>query len=91
MDPDRQLDDFLTRIEPLSDAEKVPRLLGYFGALIESMDREQLVALCVRLEGRHRGMVEEMTILEVINGAIALRDLRPEWPTGVDSCLFTGL
>ena len=72
-------------------AGKVPRLLGYFGALIDNIDREQLLALCVRFEGKRRGMVEERTILEVIDGAIALRDLRREWPTGVDSCLFTGI
>ena len=41
--PNDELDDFLERIKPMSDAEKSESLLGYFRALINRMTTADLV------------------------------------------------
>ena len=75
MDPDDQLDDFMDRMKPMSDSEVSETLLTYFGDIIRNMDRAELLALRARLKGMHPGTKEETTIFEVIDGAVALREI----------------
>ena len=75
MDPDDQLDDFMDRMKPMSDSEMSETLLTYFGDIIRNMDRAELRALRARLKGMHPGTKVETTIFEVIDGAVALREI----------------
>ena len=59
----------------MSDAEKSEALLTYFGEIIRPMTKSDLLALRARLEKLHPGTAEHATVLQVIDGGIALRDI----------------
>ncbi len=72
----KRLDGFLQSLPPCSDEEKREMLLNYFSAIIEPMDRATLLALRAHLRTLHPGTTEEAIITEVIDGQLALREIR---------------
>jgi hypothetical protein len=75
MHDESKLEALLARISPLSDDAKFEMLLLYFNVTIRDMDRPTLVAFRAEQARRHYGVPEQQTILEVIDGLIALRDI----------------
>jgi hypothetical protein len=75
MHDESRLEALLARISPLTDNAKFEMLLLYFNVTIRDMDRPTLVAFRAEQARRHQGAPEQQTILEVIDGLIALRDI----------------
>ena len=75
------LDDFLDAIRPLSEEKQIEILLGYAGALVRGLDAAELNALRGILAGRLPNP-NESSIMEIIEGSIALRQLFPSEPSG---------
>jgi len=72
---DDELDAFLERTQPLSDAEQVEVILGYFCQVLANMTPEQLAAYRRHVLSRQDGSEDEATMLEVVDGHAALRKL----------------
>ncbi len=75
MRADGQFDEFLRNIEPMTPLEQREMLLRYFTVLIGAMDFDSVVALRTRLLNRFPPSQEQDTIIEVIDGHIALRQI----------------
>ncbi len=75
MGADGQFDEFLRKIEPMTALEQREMLLRYFTVLIGAMDLDSVVELRVHLLNRFPPSQEQDTIIEVIDGHIALRQM----------------
>jgi hypothetical protein len=73
VDPDEAFEDFLDRIGPLPLAEQREMLLRFFSACLPSMDRGAVLLIRERFDVRDTPEAE--TLVEVIDGFLALRDL----------------
>lgn len=76
MNPDEDgLDDFLERIEPMTDAEQYEMLLRYASAGFEHLDKAGLLELRDHLLSTLPDNEHRATLVQVIEGKIALRDI----------------
>ncbi len=59
----------------MSESEQFETLLTYFNDVIRTMDTDSLRIMRAALLRMHPGAPEEIVVLEVIEGLLALRDL----------------
>ncbi len=71
-------EDMRRRLGSMSQAEKMEILITYFGGVVQEMDRETLVAFRDSCFAQTVGTPEETTLLEIIEGRLALIDLQEE-------------
>ena len=76
MEPPLNFDDFLGQIEPMEPEAQYEMLLRYISASVEHKTSADLRMLCAHLlrtlpDDRHRA-----TLVEVIEGKIALREIK---------------
>jgi hypothetical protein len=72
----KRFDEYCESLTPLTDAEQLEMILGYFAVLLNDMDDENLRALRRHILTLHPGTKEEATITEILDGHVALRDIR---------------
>lgn len=75
MNPDQELANILRQLAPLPDRERSEALLACFAAAVGEMDTaslRQFRAFCAACDD---GTTAERTMLEVIDGQLALREL----------------
>lgn len=75
MNPRDDIDDVLARLPAYSDAERAADMLRFFSALIETLEPDTLQEMRRRCIARHDGTPAHETILELIDGELALREL----------------
>jgi hypothetical protein len=75
MNPDEEFARILQRLAPLSGPEKAEALLAYFSAAIQSMDTASLVHFRAYCFARDEGTDAETTMLQIIDGQLALREI----------------
>lgn len=75
MEPPKNLDDFLDDIEPMTPEEQCEMLLRFASAEIGSHDSTLLILLCDHLLRTLPDNEHRQTLIEVIEGQIALRDI----------------
>jgi hypothetical protein len=73
---DESLDELFDRVEPLSEKEKRVELLRYFCADLSRMDDARLGMFHEHCVARQDGSREEAMMLEIVEGQIALRQIR---------------
>ncbi len=69
------LEEFLANLPPMSDDEKAGMLVTMFSSLIETYDRETLINLRTYFWLKPAPLAEKTTILQVLDGEIALRGI----------------
>jgi hypothetical protein len=75
VDASPELEDFISRLAPQSPEEQVMELLKYAAAMTAADERKTLAELCdyVRLTVPDARL--QQTLVEIIEGRIALRDI----------------
>lgn len=69
------LDEFLESLLPMSDPEQVERMLNYFNGVFRTCDTASLRELRAHLLALHTSAGEEPTVIQTIDGLIALREM----------------
>lgn len=75
MDQSDDLDDLIARTPPMTEAEKLETLLGYFSLALDGLKHEEVLAireLALRAEPCPNW---EETVIAIIDGELALRNL----------------
>lgn len=75
MNPDDEFAEILRRVAPMADREKAEALLTYFSRAIQTMDTRSLEQFRDYCWSRHEGTEAESTMLEIIDGQLALREI----------------
>jgi hypothetical protein len=75
---DESLDEIARQLPPLGEVEQAELLLTYFARIIETMDTATLHAFRAHCARRSEGTEIENTMLDVLDGQIALRQLGVE-------------
>jgi hypothetical protein len=75
MDPDREFEEILRSVAPLTCCEKGEALLAYFTMAIQSMDTCSLVEFRRYCWARYDQTEAETTMLDIIDGQLALREI----------------
>jgi hypothetical protein len=73
-EPD-DIDELIARMPPMSEAEELEILLGYFSALLEPLETRHVAALRRRASREYTGTPLQDQMIEVIEGELALREL----------------
>jgi hypothetical protein len=71
-------EDLVVRIEPLSPNEQREILLGYFNGILGGMESSEVQALRAHFLAIFPSSSVQETMIEVLDGQLALRELRRE-------------
>jgi hypothetical protein len=74
-DPDEEFTQILESVAGLSAEEQRKALLAYFARSIQAMDTTSLVQFRAFCEARDEGTEAETTMLQIIDGQLALREI----------------
>jgi hypothetical protein len=75
MNPDDEFAEILRSVATMPDYEKAEALLTYFSRSIQTMDTRSLQQFRNFCWSRNEGTEAESTMLEIIDGQLALREI----------------